>query len=78
MSEIDEKYKLSGTCLGCMRVTWLCRRYRRCSRYNTKPQRGFVSRPTGFVRLTPLQADAAGSNHGDGPEQTAAPLKPGS
>ena len=26
-------------------------------------------------RLTPLQADAAGSKHGDGPEQTAAPLK---
>jgi len=29
------------------------------------------------IRLTPLQADAAISNHGDGPEQTAAPLKPG-
>ena len=28
-------------------------------------------------RLTPVAADAAISTHGDGPEQTAAPLKPG-
>jgi len=33
---------------------------------------------TEWLRLTPLQADAAISKHGDDPEQTAAPLKPGS
>ena len=30
-----------------------------------------------IARLTPLETDAAISNRGDGPEQTAAPLKPG-
>ena len=29
-----------------------------------------------IARLTPLQADAAGSTHGDDPELAAAPLKP--
>ena len=33
---------------------------------------------TEWLRLTPLQADAAINNHGDSPEQTAAPLKHGS
>ena len=32
---------------------------------------------TEWLRLTPLQADAAISTHGDGPELAAAPLKPG-
>ena len=42
------------------------------------PQRTCAGcRDVDVSRLTPLQADAAISKHGDGPEQTAAPLKPG-
>lgn len=36
------------------------------------------ARAEAAIRLTLLQADAAISNHGDGPEQTAARLNPGS
>ena len=50
MNEIDTKYKLTGTCVGCMRVSWLCRRNRRCSRYKTTARSGFVATPTGFAR----------------------------
>jgi len=50
MDEIDKKYKLTGTCVGCRRVTWLCRRNRRCSRYGATARPGFVATPTGFAR----------------------------
>ena len=30
--------KLSGSCVGCRRFTWLCRQDRRCSRFGTKPK----------------------------------------
>ena len=41
-------YGLTGTCCGCRRVSWLCRRDRRCSKYNQKPKRGYVALPTGY------------------------------
>jgi hypothetical protein len=45
----DELYNLHGTCKGCRRVTWLCRRDRRCSKYATTPKRGHVATPTGYT-----------------------------
>jgi hypothetical protein len=44
----DEYYGLTGTCRGCRRVSWLCRRHRRCTRYNAKPKKGHVARPSGY------------------------------
>jgi hypothetical protein len=45
----DTYYRLAGTCVGCRRVTWLCRRYRRCSKYSATPKRGHEAMPTGFA-----------------------------
>jgi hypothetical protein len=47
----DAYYGLTGTCVGCRRVTVLCRRDRKCGKYATKPRKGAVARPTGFYRL---------------------------
>lgn len=47
-NDIDAYYSLRGTCKGCRRVTWLCRRDRRCAKYATTPKRGHVARPTGY------------------------------
>ena len=47
-NKLDCYYDLKGTCKGCRRVTWLCRRDRRCRRYNKKPKPGCVAKPTGF------------------------------
>ena len=44
----DQCYNLHGTCKGCRRVTWLCRRDRRCSKYATTPKRGYVAKLTGY------------------------------
>lgn len=46
----DAYYGLSGTCRGCRRVTWLCRRDRKCAKYGRKPKKGFVAMPTGYKR----------------------------
>lgn len=43
-------YGLTGTCGGCRRVSWLCRRDRRCSKYNKNPKRGYVAMPTGYSK----------------------------
>ncbi len=48
----DAYYGLTGTCVGCRRVTWLCRRDRRCSRYAKTPKRDHVTMPTGFYHET--------------------------
>jgi hypothetical protein len=46
----DDYYRLTGTCKGCRRVTWLCRRDRRCARYATTVKRGYVAWPTGYQK----------------------------
>ena len=46
----DEYYNLRGTCKGCRRVIWLCRRDRRCRRYATTVQDGYLPRPTGYKK----------------------------
>ena len=51
VSDPDAYYGLKGSCVGCRRVTWLCRRDRRCSKYATTPKRGHVAKPTGFKPL---------------------------
>jgi len=33
-------YGLTGTCRGCKRVSFACRRDRRCRRYNTRAKPG--------------------------------------
>jgi hypothetical protein len=44
----DNYYGLTGSCKGCRRVTWLCRRHRRCSKYAATPKRGYIAKPTGY------------------------------
>lgn len=44
----DSAYKLTGTCRGCQRVTWLCRRDRRCERYATTARAGYTAQRRGF------------------------------
>ena len=46
----DWYYNLRGTCKGCRRVTWLCRRDRRCRKYATTIQKGYEARPTGYQK----------------------------
>jgi len=48
-SDPDSYYGLEGSCVGCRRVTWLCRRDRRCSKYAATPRRGYVASRTGYV-----------------------------
>ena len=48
--DIDKKYGLTGSCIGCRRVTWLCRRDRKCGKYNRKPKAGYIARPTGYAK----------------------------
>ena len=48
VSDPDAYYSLTGSCKGCRRVTWLCRRNRRCSKYAATPKRGYVAKPTGY------------------------------
>ena len=48
MTDNDNRYRLTGSCCGCRRVTWLCRRNRRCSKYATQPKPGYVATSTGF------------------------------
>ena len=50
LAEADTYYGLTGTCVGCRRVTLLCRRDRKCGKYATKPRKGDVAMPTGFYR----------------------------
>lgn len=68
MSDYDTIYRLSGSCLGCRRVTWLCRRNRRCSRYNQTARKGYVATPTGFY---PPRDNAPGNN--DAASELSAP-----
>ncbi len=46
----DRYYNLRGSCRGCRRVTWLCRRDRRCLRYAMTIQKGYEVRPTGYQK----------------------------
>ena len=48
INDPDIYYQLKGTCIGCRRVTWLCRRDRKCSKYSTKPKKGYTAKPTGY------------------------------
>jgi hypothetical protein len=48
IADYDLYFNLRGTCKGCRRVTWLCRRDRKCSKYATTPVKGHVAMPTGF------------------------------
>ena len=70
MTDYDTKYRLTGTCTGCRRVKWLCRRNRRCSRYSQTVQAGYVATPTGFY---PPRNNAPGNNEAanelDAPQQ---------
>jgi hypothetical protein len=49
-SDYDLYYNLRGTCKGCRRVTWLCRRDRRCRKYAATPVKGYIAMPTGFQK----------------------------
>ena len=48
MIDYDVYYRLAGSCVGCRRVSWLCRRNQRCSRYSKKIKKGDAPYPTGF------------------------------
>jgi hypothetical protein len=62
----DECYNLRGTCRGCKRVTWLCRRTRKCSKYATTPKRGYVAMPTGYqLRSGDTLRGVVGNSGGD-------------